>query len=108
MSPVADRPGQRRMTGVATIPNSALKCAFERKLTMKNGGTLLMASCVAALLCMSSAASAQTPAAPVKGTAAMNSVTVTATVTAIDLGTRAVSIKTTDGKEYSFIAGDAV
>ncbi len=75
---------------------------------MKNRGTLLMASCVAALLCMPSAAMAQTPADPVKGTAAMNSVSVTATVTAIDLGTRAVSIKTTDGKEYSFIAGDAV
>ena len=75
---------------------------------MKNRETLLIASCVAALLCIPSAAIAQTPADPVKGTAAMNSVSVTATVTAIDLGTRAVSIKTTDGKEYSFIAGDAV
>ena len=75
---------------------------------MKNREILLMASCVAALLCMAPAAMAQTPAPPVKGTAAMNSVSVTATVTAIDQATRAVSIKTTDGKEYSFIAGDAV
>ena len=75
---------------------------------MKTRGNLLMASCVGALLCMPSAAMAQTPTPPVKGTAAMNSVTVTATVTAIDLNTRAVSIKTTDGKEFSFIAGDAV
>jgi hypothetical protein len=57
---------------------------------------------------MPSAAMAQTPAAPVKGAAAMNSVTVTATVTAIDQKTRAVTVKTTDGKDYSFIAGDAV
>jgi len=75
---------------------------------MKTRGNLLMASCVGALLCMPSAAMAQTPTPPVKGTAAMNSVTVTATVTAIDQKTRAVSIKTTDGKEYSFIAGDDV
>ena len=73
---------------------------------MKTRGNLLMASCVAALLCMPAAAMAQTPTPPVKGTAAMNSVTVTATVTAIDQKTRAVTIKTTDGKDYSFIAGD--
>ena len=57
---------------------------------------------------MAPVAMAQTPAAPAKSTAAMNSVSVTATVTAIDQTTRAVTIKTTDGKDYSFIAGDAV
>ena len=67
-----------------------------------------MTSFVAALFCMAPVAMAQTPATPVKGTAAMNSVTVTATVTAIDQKTRAVTVKTTDGKDYSFIAGDAV
>ena len=67
-----------------------------------------MTSFVAALFCMAPVAMAQTPATPVKGAAAMNSVTVTATVTAIDQKTRAVTVKTTDGKDYSFIAGDAV
>ena len=36
------------------------------------------------------------------------SVTVTATVTSVDQKTREVSIKTDDGKKYSFIAGDNV
>ena len=43
-----------------------------------------------------------------KGQTVGTSVTVTAKVTSIDQKTRKVTIKTTDGKKYSFIAGDNV
>lgn len=44
----------------------------------------------------------------IKGETVAASVTVTAKVTSIDQATRKVSIKTEDGKKYSFIAGDNV
>lgn len=43
-----------------------------------------------------------------KGQAVVSSVTTTATVTSINQKTREVTIKTDDGKEHSFIAGDHV
>jgi hypothetical protein len=78
---------------------------------MKNSGTLMIATCAAAVLGLASVAMAQTPAkaaAPIKGEAVVNSTSVTATVTMIDQKTRAVTVKTDEGKEFSFVAGDAV
>lgn len=68
---------------------------------MKNFGFCLTAVCLAGALSLVSAA------AP-KGEAVMASSTVTATVTMIDQKTREVTVKTDDGEEYSFVAGDAV
>jgi sugar lactone lactonase YvrE len=48
------------------------------------------------------------PAAPIKGEAVVASATVTATVAQVDHKTREVTLKADDGKEYSFVAGDAV
>jgi len=44
----------------------------------------------------------------VKGSAVVSSETVTATVTKINQKTREVTIKTTDGQEHSFVAGNQV
>ena len=71
----------------------------------------MIASCAAAVLGLASVAMAQTPAkaaAPIKGEAVVDSTSITATVTKIDQKTRAVTVKTDDGKEHSFVAGDAV
>jgi hypothetical protein len=54
---------------------------------------------------------AQTPAeapAEIKGQGVVAQTTVTATVTQIDQKTREVTIKADNGKEFSFVAGDAV
>ena len=74
---------------------------------MKNSRVWKIAGTVVGLLSLTSLALAQTPA-PVKGGAVLSSVTVTATVTQIDQKTRAVTLKTDDGQEYSFVAGDEV
>jgi hypothetical protein len=71
---------------------------------MRNTAILKMAGCLAAMLCLASGAIAQAQ----KGEAVVGTTTVTATVTKIDQKTRAVTIKTEDGREYSFVAGDAV
>jgi Cu/Ag efflux protein CusF len=68
---------------------------------MKKFGFWLTAFCMAGALSLVSAA-------PPKGEAAGASLTVTATVTKIDQKTREVTLKTTDGDEYSFVAGDGV
>jgi len=78
---------------------------------MKGTGTWMMASCAAVALCLASVALAEAPAqptAPPKGEAMVASAEITATVTKIDQQTREVTLKTNDGKEYSFVAGDAV
>jgi Cu/Ag efflux protein CusF len=72
---------------------------------MKYSRTSMIATCVAGLLGLASVAMAQTP---IKGEAMVASTSVTATVTKIDQKTRAVTVKTDDGKEHSFVAGDAV
>jgi Cu/Ag efflux protein CusF len=51
---------------------------------------------------------AQAPASSPKGEVVTASVEVTATVTKIDQKTREVTLKTDDGQEYSFVAGDEV
>ena len=61
--------------------------------------------CVAVALCLTSSALAQ---APPKGEAVLSSAQVTATVEKIDQKTREVTLKTDDGQEYTFVAGDAV
>ena len=77
---------------------------------MKISRCSTMAVCAAGMLCLAPAARAQTPAkqAPVKGDAVITAVEVTATVTKIDHKTREVTLKASDGQEYSFVAGDAV
>jgi hypothetical protein len=78
---------------------------------MKTVEVSIAAAVVVGILCMAPSAMSQTATKAVsspKGEAVVSSTTVTATVTAIDQKTRAVTVKTTDGKEYSFVAGDAV
>lgn len=70
--------------------------------------SLLTAACIAGSLCVASVATAQQPAAPPKGNAVLATTTVTATVAKIDQKTRAVTLKTADGQEYSFVADEAV
>ena len=73
------------------------------KTGMFKGSTV--AACVAAILYLAPIARAQ---APVKGEGVLAAVEVTATVTKINHKTRAVTVKASDGQEYSFVAGDAV
>ncbi len=78
---------------------------------MKSPRSWMVAACVAGAVCLASATLAQEPAkpaAPAKGEAVVASEVVTATVTKIDQKTREVTLKTADGQEYSFVAGDAV
>jgi len=79
---------------------------------MKNLGTWLIASCVVGASCLATtlalAQAPAKPAAPPKGEVRVNAVEVTATVTHIDQKTREVTLKTDDGKEFGFVAGDAV
>jgi ribosomal 50S subunit-recycling heat shock protein len=77
---------------------------------MKSSRFLTTAACVAGALCLASVVLAETPAAAPaaapKGEAMMASVEVTATVTKIDQKTREVTVKTDDGQERSFVAGE--
>jgi hypothetical protein len=75
----------------------------EMKLTQTQG---IKAIAAAALISLFSLTNAQ--AQEVKGEAVVASETVTATVTKINQTTREVTIKTNDGQEHSFIAGDQV
>ena len=78
---------------------------------MRKPGSWITAACVAGCLSLSTAARAEEPArpaAPPKGEAVVSSVQVTATVTKIDHKTREVTLKATDGKEYDFVADEAV
>ena len=68
----------------------------------------MIAACVAGTLSLATVAAAGTPAAAPVGEAVVASTTVTATVTKIDQKTREVTVKTDDGQEYSFVAGDDV
>lgn len=72
---------------------------------MKNFSNWKMAVPVAAALVLASVSLAQTLP---KGQAVMSSVDITATVVKIDQKTREVTLKTNDGDEYSFVAGDDV
>jgi ribosomal 50S subunit-recycling heat shock protein len=64
------------------------------------------AACLAGALCLATVALAETPAAAPKGEAMMASVQLTATVTSIDQKTREVTVRTDDGQERSFVAGE--
>jgi Cu/Ag efflux protein CusF len=68
----------------------------------------MAAACLAGALCVAAVALAQAPAAAPKGEAMIASVDVTATVTKIDHQTRAVTLKTEDGRELSFVASEDV
>ena len=63
---------------------------------------------IAAIILVSLLSTTHIKAQDTKGQAVMSSVTTTATVTSINQKTREVTIKTDDGKEHSFVAGDHV
>ena len=69
---------------------------------------VIIVSGMALALCLSSVALSQTPAAPPKGEVMATSAEITATVTKIDQTTREVTLQKSDGREYSFVAGDNV
>jgi hypothetical protein len=75
---------------------------------VKTSSSLIKVAMLASALCLSGAAVAEGEAAAPKGEAVMASVEVTATVTRIDQATREVTVKTDDGVEHSFVAGDDV
>ena len=66
------------------------------------------AACLAATLCLATAARAETPAAEPKGEVAMATATVNATVTKINYETREVTVKAEDGEEHTFVASEDV
>jgi len=68
----------------------------------------MTAACLAGALFLATAAQGQAPAAAPKGEGVIASAQVTATVTKVDQTTREVTVKSQDGKEYSFVAGDDV
>lgn len=74
---------------------------------MKGFGSWKTTACLLGILGLASAATAGT-AAPIKGEAVIATQQVTATVVAVDQKTREVTLKTQDGRELSFVAGDAV
>jgi Cu/Ag efflux protein CusF len=67
----------------------------------------MTATCAAGALCLASVALAQAPAAKPESVSSVSE-TVTATVMNIDQKTREVTLKTADGHESTFIAGDEV
>ena len=75
---------------------------------MKSFRISVTAACMAAGLCLASAATAQAPATAPKGEGVVASVEVTATVTKVDQKTREVTVRTDDGQERSFVASDDV
>lgn len=78
---------------------------------MKNHGSSIAGAVLAGWLCLSTAAWAQSSAAPAtapKGEVVVGAVEVTATVTQINHKTRAVTLKLADGSETSFVADAAV
>ena len=75
---------------------------------MKTMKLWISALTVAGALRLVPAALAQDAPQPVSGQAVVSSVTVTATVTKIDQKTREVTVKSSDGQVYSFVAGDNV
>ena len=66
----------------------------------------LRATAAAAMISLFSIVNAQ--AQDTKGQAVVSSETVTATVVSVNQKTREVTVKTEDGKEHSFVAGDHV
>lgn len=68
----------------------------------------MTAACLAGALCVASLAQADTAAVATTGNGIIASATVTATVMKIDQKTREVTLKTADGQETSFVAGDEV
>jgi Cu/Ag efflux protein CusF len=72
---------------------------------MKRSDIVSLAVGLAAVLFTATSARAQQPTA---GEAVISSTSVTATVTKIDYATRAVTLKTQDGKEHEIVADTAV
>jgi hypothetical protein len=81
---------------------------YARRKSVKNSSSLIKVAILAGALCLSGASFAEGQADAPRGESAMTSVQVTATVTKIDHATREVTIKTDDGVERSFVAGDDV
>lgn len=78
---------------------------------MQRSTLMMITGSMVGFLSLAPVALAQTPAKPAdppKGEAVVASTRVTATVTQIDQKTRAVTLKAADGREFSFVAGDAV
>lgn len=75
---------------------------------MKTATTLIKAACIAGSLGLSALAVAQAPAEAPKGEAVVSTMELTATVTAIDQATRKVTLRTEDGQEQTFVAGEDV
>ncbi len=75
---------------------------------MMHGKHSVAAAFVAGSLVLGAAVLAQSPAEAPKGEAMMASVELTATVIAVDQATREVTVRTDDGEEHSFIAGEDV
>lgn len=74
---------------------------------MKTPRTSMTIACLASTLCLAAVALAETPTSP-QGEAVMASSTVSATVTSVDQKTREFTLRTDDGQESTFVAGDEV
>lgn len=81
---------------------------YSKETIVKTLRASIAAACLAGTLSLATVAAAETPEATPVGEAVIASATVTATVTAIDQETREITVKTEDGQESSFVAGDNV
>jgi hypothetical protein len=68
----------------------------------------MTSACLAAVVAFAAPTFAADPDAAPQGDAVMASVTVTATVVSIDQKTREVTLKRSDGEEFTFVAGEEV
>jgi hypothetical protein len=75
---------------------------------MKRFANPLAAACAAAALGLGVVAHAEVPAAAPTGDGVVAKVEVTAKVAKIDQATREVTLRADDGREYSFVASEAV
>ena len=96
----------QKISYLPSINHYTIKQLIMRKkmgVTQRQGIKAIAAAAVISLFSLTNA-----KAQEVKGEAVVTSETVTATVTKINQQTREVTIKTSDGQEHSFVAGDQV
>lgn len=75
---------------------------------MKSFSILVTTACITATVALADIALAQAPVPAPRGEGVVATVEATATVTGVNYETRAVTVRTADGKELSFVASEDV
>jgi hypothetical protein len=97
----------RDLSEILEVLVSSIARSGREEDSMKRMGSWMTAACAVSALCLATAALAQAPGSPPETIVSATS-TVTATVVSVDQKTRVVTLKSEDGREYSFVAGDTV